>query len=434
MTVQHSALTGAELHEPKGVAAAGADQVYVSDGAGSGAWTDVATVADSLTTEVIVRSASDFPTPVADVITLAADTVYILDGDIDVGNDRFVFSSNSAIRGLGGEYSSITTTSTGSIFTATTSFHLDSFKLTATTGTVFALTGGSTESAYIRNFTVNSCSSVGSVSSWYSFFWDSGAVVSTTSPLTFSGSCTIMILNLVEFITGYTTAVDLGTATFNTCSFHRCGFGYASATNHVNIAASSANINSGYVGRFSLCTFDAGATNIVNGLDVGDLQWRTYDNRNLINTAKDAQTYMHTPTNTTFSGTSTPTKLLGGTSWVDAVSNQFTVATNGRVTYNGTTPTTFKASAYISGAANSATGNPVYNIYIYVYDNSAASGAIVTASKSQRQFKTTDAGGFSTSAAIITLDTNDWVEIWIENTVNTNSFDSGTYNLIISEI
>lgn len=37
--VQHSTLTGADLHEPKGVAAASAGKVYVSNGAGSGAWT-----------------------------------------------------------------------------------------------------------------------------------------------------------------------------------------------------------------------------------------------------------------------------------------------------------------------------------------------------------------------------------------------------------
>lgn len=38
MTVQHSAITDPNLHEPKGVAAAAVDQVYVADGAGSGAW------------------------------------------------------------------------------------------------------------------------------------------------------------------------------------------------------------------------------------------------------------------------------------------------------------------------------------------------------------------------------------------------------------
>jgi hypothetical protein len=37
--VAHSSLTGADLHEPKGAATATSGQVYVADGAGSGAWT-----------------------------------------------------------------------------------------------------------------------------------------------------------------------------------------------------------------------------------------------------------------------------------------------------------------------------------------------------------------------------------------------------------
>ena len=40
--VQHSALTGASLHEPKGVAAASANTVYGADGAGSGSWAKIA--------------------------------------------------------------------------------------------------------------------------------------------------------------------------------------------------------------------------------------------------------------------------------------------------------------------------------------------------------------------------------------------------------
>ena len=38
MTVEHVTITDPNLHEPKGVAAASADEVYVADGAGSGAW------------------------------------------------------------------------------------------------------------------------------------------------------------------------------------------------------------------------------------------------------------------------------------------------------------------------------------------------------------------------------------------------------------
>lgn len=38
MTLQHNALTGSQLHEPKGVATASSGQVYVADGGGSGDW------------------------------------------------------------------------------------------------------------------------------------------------------------------------------------------------------------------------------------------------------------------------------------------------------------------------------------------------------------------------------------------------------------
>ncbi len=39
MAIEHDAIADAELHEPKGVAGASANRVYVSNGAGSGAWT-----------------------------------------------------------------------------------------------------------------------------------------------------------------------------------------------------------------------------------------------------------------------------------------------------------------------------------------------------------------------------------------------------------
>ena len=41
MTVNHKDLTGASLHEPKGVAAASAHTVYVANGSGSGTWEKV---------------------------------------------------------------------------------------------------------------------------------------------------------------------------------------------------------------------------------------------------------------------------------------------------------------------------------------------------------------------------------------------------------
>lgn len=55
--VAHSTLTGSNLHEPKGVASATAGQVYIADGAGSGAWT--------ASSSAFPGQVSDFYTPVA---------------------------------------------------------------------------------------------------------------------------------------------------------------------------------------------------------------------------------------------------------------------------------------------------------------------------------------------------------------------------------
>lgn len=38
MATEHSTITDPEIHEPKGAAAASVGEVYVADGAGSGAW------------------------------------------------------------------------------------------------------------------------------------------------------------------------------------------------------------------------------------------------------------------------------------------------------------------------------------------------------------------------------------------------------------
>lgn len=38
--VSHSALTGSDLHEPKGISSASQSQVYVANGSGGGVWTD----------------------------------------------------------------------------------------------------------------------------------------------------------------------------------------------------------------------------------------------------------------------------------------------------------------------------------------------------------------------------------------------------------
>lgn len=79
---QHNQLTGSDLHEPKGVASAAVDTVYIADGAGSGAWgkfdtyrtTTVAKTADTARSSVTATAADPDLT-----FSVAANSKYLIE-------------------------------------------------------------------------------------------------------------------------------------------------------------------------------------------------------------------------------------------------------------------------------------------------------------------------------------------------------------------
>lgn len=94
MTIQHSLLTGSNLHEPKGVSGAAAGEVYVADGAGSGAWDNlVAANLDfsALTNGDYVTITAGVPSAVTlNNANLVALTVYL--ADASTASDAWVVS------------------------------------------------------------------------------------------------------------------------------------------------------------------------------------------------------------------------------------------------------------------------------------------------------------------------------------------------------
>lgn len=113
---EHSTLTGANLHEPKGADSATANQVYVSNGAGSGTWTDYSTLLTEtagttyhLTAEIADVSTAEtvyIPIPEAGTVT---SVMTVLEGAIATSDDTITVS-NSAAASMG----TITVAFTGS--------------------------------------------------------------------------------------------------------------------------------------------------------------------------------------------------------------------------------------------------------------------------------------------------------------------------------
>jgi len=104
--VQHSALTGAELHEPKGAASAASGRVYVADGAASGAWTALQDIYTGVITDVSTSETIYIPIANAGAV---ANIVTVLEGALTTA-DATLTAKNAAGSSMG----TITVAYTGS--------------------------------------------------------------------------------------------------------------------------------------------------------------------------------------------------------------------------------------------------------------------------------------------------------------------------------
>jgi len=92
--IEHSTLSGAELHEPKGIGSANADEAYVADGTGSGNWTPVmqdyvitGLIADVSNSET-VYVALPYAGTVQKVVTVLQGSITTSDATITVTNSN----------------------------------------------------------------------------------------------------------------------------------------------------------------------------------------------------------------------------------------------------------------------------------------------------------------------------------------------------------
>lgn len=91
MTIQHEDIADPFIHEPKGVAAASADTVYVADGAGSGTWEKI--TEDSLNAAVETGILAQVATDIGDgsiAIPRAEVYIYAIIPDISTPSTLFI--------------------------------------------------------------------------------------------------------------------------------------------------------------------------------------------------------------------------------------------------------------------------------------------------------------------------------------------------------
>jgi len=403
--IEHSTLTGSALHEPKGVAAAVAGTVYTANGSGSGAW---AALPGSAPNVVSVTSVLDLPAAVGDVHTLADDTCYTISGIIDLGSNRIVMGNNCYVIGCGANIDGFTSTTSSALFTATSSnVRLDTLNFTVSAGKVISFDGGGIAFLVLSNIIINNCDSLGTVANGTFLVFDGVSVFSAnTNGVSFSGANNFLFYTGSSFQLYSGTAIDLGTATFDSVFFgpqviiqHTVGnVGIAVASNSGNFTGTGRGVVEGNV-------VVGGGTNTV-GLAVDDLKWNVFDNFGIPSTEVGAQGYItNSALTTTFSGTGVNTLVNFGAAFLADLEDKFTISNAGRFTYFGLEQALF----YVDATIFASIAGGASRQYSYML---AKNGTVIASSVCKAEYDGANPGSNSVSS-IVELEENDYLELYV---------------------
>ncbi len=330
--VEHVNIADPQIHEPKGVAAASIGQVYVANGAGSGAWSDlIASV--SPTNEVIVNSLSDLPTPSGGIIALADNTRYVFGTSLTF-TDRIVCGAGTALQGLSSFITTLTYTGTGIFITTGGALTIKDLSFNCATGDFFAQLSG--HNFNFTNIQVVACNNLGTITDSLGFqIMDALFSNVAVNGFTLSGNNAFAIFQTNIATINGGAFLDLGSSTINAFSVTDSSVNLGVGTNFISGLPASGNVAAGSLATL-LNNRITGSGTALSGVTEDDAQWQFSLNNVISDTRPDGLAYLSSPQTVTISAASTPV-IIGGT-WTEETSSQMTITAGGRITYDGVKP------------------------------------------------------------------------------------------------
>lgn len=399
------------------------------DAVETGLQTQINTITDTspFPNMIFVNSKSDFPAAVSGVITLAANVTYFITTTVDLTGDRLVGSQNTTI--IGGSSENCFLISTGlssSTALLSSAWSIPMRNISITHGTALNLDATGNANQAIDWFGVNftNCASVGLIKSYNNFIMTDCALLSSAN-MTFDGTISTVGFDQCLFtgIAGQTTLNFPSTLTISRrirviySSF--VAFGGATAIFVDPTVTFTAGAES-YI--LITCNFSGGAT-YAGGLDYTSNFTLFQNCKGITNTASIGLMY--------FSNNATPNTIatqgvfekIEGTTTASATNQKFTHTAN-RLTYTGGITKEFVITSSVS--ANSVTTNTA-NITVRIAKN----GTTLVDSESQA---TTSSAGRNENffcQTIVSLSTNDFIELFIANNTSALNLLATELNLIV---
>ncbi len=380
----------------------------------------IATTATAASTKtVIIAVESDFPAPSAGVITLVADTQYLLVQDITTSN-RFVMQELTTVTGTESLNITFAYTGTGDMFTGVNvANRISHLTIDCPNGRILNWSTNVSRLFRMNDITIKSCdkiaimNSVGGVA--ICRFTNVSPAEVTTDGIELTGDWNTFLHEVSAATINGGAYFNLGTATFDAFIVDLPLVNLAGGTNLISGASGSANINTGGIGLVTRA-LTSGAGVPLSGVSVDDALWHFQNNDDIADTRADGLLSMQSnAVNTVISVQGTPV-LVAGT-WVIESTSQMTGTTAGKLTYNGGKEARLPITA-------SVTIEPVSGGTITVSACIAINGSVIVNSKREAS---ASPGG----AASITVpwqenfSTTDTVEIFVAN-------ESSTVDLLVS--
>lgn len=378
-------------------------------------------------TLVYVVTKSDLPAAVAGVISLLDDVTYFFTAVVDLTGDRLEGGQNTTLIGGSSENCGILSTglsASTALITSNWSLPIRNIKIEHATGVNLDATGNANQAIdwFGVNF-VNCTTSSGTIKAYTNFIMADSALLNSAGFIFDGSTGTVGFAGCLFDLASGSTGVTIPSTATITRRFRivYSSFVVGAGETGINVSTSASIPVEGYI--LSWVNF-SGAGTYTTGVLSTDNKALFSECRGVANTASVGSAWMiNNATATTIASTVTYYKILGTTT--AGSENQRFNHTNNRLTYVGALSGAFKVTAVLSASS----GNNQLLIF-----RIAKNGTTIAESESQ---VTTSGSGRSEnikSICVTGLVTNDYIEIFVQNSTATNNVTVSELNFIVEPL
>lgn len=390
---------------------------------------------------VVVKSVDDFPDPVNSVITLPDNTAYMIDGSVNIGENRIVCGINSAIYGYSPEVCYLhNTLASQAMITSdeTISLYRISLYVSGSGASILDLdasTSSQSNNAIDWQFVNFSGGDVGTIKDYDNAIFNTLGYIDKSADgfpalgdgLTFDGTIGTVSFTDTIFVvdgSGNTALTIPATATLTRrLRLTDCAVVATNSAVGLNVSASATIPDEGYV--LNNVNFSGNGT-LLSGLDYTSDIARFEGCRGITNTYAAAYITMNgNATATTISATGTPVKAAGTTTG-SSVSQKFDVSTtSNRAVYTGSLTRLSAVTAIVSLTAGNG-----HQVGVYIAKN----GTVIDESET---YLTTNASGRLENGSVQTITlcaSGDYFEVFVENNTATANITVEDLSLVVIDI